>query len=241
MLMKCTRLLNYINNYFEKLSTFQKIEMYLIPIILALLLVYNFPKFHNKVISNINNVDQDVYEYEIKKRKIINKMSNVSNIEVVKNLQKKAIELNLNVSMLKVVKKYISIEVRGDLKEILHFVDFSENYKNYTIIKNLVLTSDNKSNQISAFLNISFSEVLRTEKREKLDDEIEKINNPLLQKVFKPLPKLHAIVNDYVLINNSWLRQNEVFDGYKVKKIYLDFVELESDSNVFTIRLFSED
>ena len=43
-----------------------------------------------------------------------------------------------------------------------------------------------------------------------------------------------------MLINNRWLKQNDSFDGYKLIKIDIDFVELESDGNVLKIGLFSE-
>jgi hypothetical protein len=58
--------------------------------------------------------------------------------------------------------------------------------------------------------------------------------------ITKPHPKLYAIVNDYVLINNKWLKEGDIFDGYEVLKIYIDFVELKSDENVFKIGLFEE-
>ena len=82
--MRCMQLLNYINNYFEKLKTFQKIEMLLMPIIIALLLVYNFPNLQKKVITNIKNINKDVYYFEIEKLKILKKLNNVHRIKAVR-------------------------------------------------------------------------------------------------------------------------------------------------------------
>ena len=73
-----------------------------------------------------------------------------------------------------------------------------------------------------------------------MSDEIKNVHNPFILKVITPLPKLYAIVNEHVLINNKWLKQNDSFDGYKILKIYLDYVELESNNNVFKLRLFEE-
>ncbi len=238
--MKCKQPLNYINSYFEKLNTFQKIEMYLIPIILALLLVYNFPQLHEKVITNINSVNQDVYYYEMKKQKLLKKINGVHNIKVVKAIQDFSEKLSVNITTLKVNKKNISIEVIGTLKSLLHFTNLIENYKDFTKIESLMLTKLNETDDLRLFVDISFSQIIRTISRNDIIDEINTFKNPFILKVSKPLPKLYAIVNNHVLINSKWLKLNETFDGYKIIKINIDSVELKSDENVFKIGLFSE-
>jgi len=238
--MNYSRLLNYINNYFEKLNTFQKVEMYLIPVILALLFVYNFPYLQTKIITKISNVNQDVYYYEMKKQKIMKKINDIHNIKVVKDLEKYAKDLNIKITALKVIKKNITIEVKGSLKPLLHFINFTENYNDLTKIEHLMLTKLNETNELKLFVDISFSKVLRTVPQDKMTNEINRVKNPFSFQVSRPLPKLYAIVNNHVLINNKWLKLNDTFDGYKIIKIYIDSVELESNANVFKIGLFGE-
>lgn len=238
--MKLQQLLNYINNYFEKLGTFQKIEMYLIPIITALLLIYNYPLLQEKVVTDMQNINQDVYSYEIKKQKILKKINSVHNIKVVKDIQNYAKKLNLKITALKVIEKNISLEVQGELKSIINFMNFTENYNNFTKVENFIITKLYNTNQVKIFLNLTFGQIIRTKSNEELANKINNINNPFIAKVEKPKPKLYAIVNDHVLINNKWLKQNDSFDGYIVFKIYLDSVELESHGNVFKIGLFSD-
>jgi len=238
--MNYSRLLNYINNYFEKLNTFQKVEMYLIPIILALLLVYNFPHLQKKVITNITNVSQDVYYFEMKKQKVLKKINSVHNIKVVKDIQKYAKYLNIQLTALKVVKKNISLEVKGSLKSLLHFINFSENYNDFTKVENLILTKLNDSDELELFVDISFSKIIRTVPQVEITNKINMVDNPFSFNVPKPLPKLYAIVNNHVLINNNWLTLNDTFDGYKIIKINIDSIELKSNENVSKIGLFDE-
>jgi len=234
------QLLNYINKYFDNLSTFQKIEMYLIPIITALLLIYNFPKLQTKVLTNVNDVNQEVYDYEIKKQKLLKKINKMHSVKVVKDIQKYAQDINVKVIQLKVIEKNISLEVQGNLKPILRFINFSESNNDYMKIENLILSQLDDKDEIRAFLDISYSKIIRTQQNYDMTNEIDDVSNPFGLKVAKPLPRLFAIVNDHVLINNKWLKQNDIFDGYKVIKIHLDYVELKSDSKVFKLELFSE-
>jgi len=238
--MNYMQLLNYINNYFDKLKPFQKLEMYLIPIITGLLLIYNFPNLQKKVITNIKNIDKDVYYFEIEKQKILKKLNNVHSIKVVKDMQAYAKELNIKMTLLKAKKNNLSLEVYGELKALLRFISFSENYKSYTKIEDLILSKTQKNNEIKIYLDLSFAQVIRTDKRSVLDLEISNVKNPLILKVTTPLPKLYAIVNEHVLINNKWLKENDSFDGYKILKIYLDYVELQSNDNVIKLGLFEE-
>ena len=238
--MKLQQLLNYINNYFEKLGTFQKIEMYLIPIIIALLLIYNYPLLQKKMITDMQNINQDVYSYEIKKQKLLKKINSVHNIKVVKDIQNYAKELNLKITALKVIEKNISLEVQGKLKSIMNFLYFTENYNDFTKVENFMMTKLDNTNEVKVFLNLSFGKIIRTKSNEELVNKINNINNPFVRKTQNPKPKLYAIVNDHVLINNKWLKQNDSFDGFVVFKIHLDFVELESNGNVFKIGLFSD-
>jgi len=214
--------------------------MYLIPIILAFLLAYNFPKLQKKVVTDINNVNQDVYFYEVKKQKILNKISSVHNIKVVKDIQKYAKQIQIKITTLKVIKQNIAMEIQGQLKPILKFIDFTENYNDITKVENLMLSKSSNNGEVKVFLNLTFSKIIRTKPKVELSNEINGVNNPFILKVVKPLPKLYAIVNNHVLINNRWLQENDTFDGYTVKKIHLDFVELESDANVFKIGLFGQ-
>jgi len=239
--MNYMQLLNYINNYFDKLKPFQKIEMVLIPIIIGLLLVYNFPNLQEKVMTNIGNVDQDVYYYEVEKQKILKKLNNVHSIKVVKDMQLYSKKINIKMTLLKAKKNNLSLEIYGELKPLLKFINYSENYNNYTKIEDFILSKTQNGKEIKIYLDLSFAQVIRTDKHSSFDLEISNIKNPLILKVTTPLPKLYAIVNDHVLINNKWLKENDSFDGYKILKIYLDYVELESNDNVFKLRLFEED
>jgi len=238
--MRCMQLLNYINNYFDKLKPFQKIEMVLIPIIISLLLLYNFPNLQKKVITNIKNINQDVYYFEVEKQKILKKLNNVHSIKAVRDIEEHAKQLNIDMTLLKANKNNLSLEVIGDLKPIFSFIDFSENYNSYTKIEHLMLSRTQNDNEIKVYLDLSFAQVIRTEKSSDMSDEIKNVHNPFILKVITPLPKLYAIVNEHVLINNKWLKENDSFEGYKILKIYLDFVELESNNNVFKLRLFEE-
>jgi len=238
--MRCMQVLDYLNNYFSKISTFQKIEMYLIPVIIALLLVYNFPKLQKKVITNINKVNQDVYFYEIEKQKILKKINFSHNIKVVKDIQAYAKKIELSIIVPKVKKNALSIEAEGELKQILQFLQFSENYQDFSKIENLIMTKIPNSLNIKIFLDLSFAQVIRSKKSESLSYEISNVKNPFASKVIIPLPKLYAIVNDHVLINNKWLQVGEHFDVYTITKIDLDFVTVESNGNVSVLRLFEE-
>lgn len=238
--MKYSQPLDYINNYFEKLSGFQKIEIYLIPIIVALLLMYNFPISKKEPVLNIKTVNQDAYFYEIKKQKILNKINGSHNIKIAKDLQSYAQKIDIKITSFKVTKNNISLETEGSLKSILNFLNFSENYNDITKIENVIITKTDNTNIIKTVLNLSFAQVIRTGINENLENRINNISNPFITKVENPKPKLYAIVNEYVLINNRWLKQNDIFDGYKILKINIDSVELESDANVFKVWLFDE-
>lgn len=235
--MKWSQLLNYINNYFDKLSTFQKVEMYLIPIISIALLIYNLPKLQDKTVHKEKVVENKNF-YSIKKEQLLQKIKSVHTIKTAKDIEEYAKKIHLEISSLKVSKNELLLEVEGNLQELLLLINFCENYKSFTKIENLII---NKSqNEIKTFLTLSFAKIIRTKSDNGIENDIYNIKNPFLGNVTSPHPKLYAIVNDHVLINNKWLKKGDTFDGYEVLKIDIDFVQLKSDTNVFKIGLFEE-
>ena len=202
--MRGMQLLNYINNYFEKLKTLQKIEMLLMRISIDMLLVYKFPNLQKKIITNIKNINKDVYYFEIEKLKILKKLNNVHSIKAVRDIEQYAKQLNIEMILIKANNNHLTLEVIGELKPIFNFIDFSENYNNYTKIEHLIFSKTQKNNEIKVYLDLSFAQVIRTEKPSNMSDEIKNVHNPFILKVITPLPKLYAIVNEHVLINNKW-------------------------------------
>jgi len=235
--MRWSQLLNYINNYFDKLSAFQKIEMYLIPIISAGLLIYNLPNLQSEPNKKEKQVEDKNF-YVIKKEQMLEKLNSVHTIKTAKEIEEYAVKNRLNITSLKVSKNELSLEIEGELRELFLFINFCENYNSFTKVENLIINTSKE--KIKAFINLSFAKIIRTKNNFEIKDEIYNVKNPFMINITKPHPKLYAIVNDYVLINNKWLKEGDIFDGYEVLKIHIDFVELKSDTNVFKIGLFEE-
>lgn len=236
--MKWSQQLNYINNYLNKLTTFQKVEIYLIPIILGVVLIYNFPLIQNNDIVKQSD-SKDLKYYQIKKEQLLNKINSSDSLEIVKSFEEFIKDKDLTITSTKVSNQILFVDFEAEFKDAILFINYCENYNDTTKIENFTAYKIEK-NKIKVSMNLSFSKVIRTKDIESNLKEINSLKNPFIKNVINDVPKLSAIVNNNALINDKWYTIGDTFGKYKVEKISHDIVELNSDENIMQLELFKK-
>lgn len=209
-------MLSYLNSRFSNLSLKIKVELYLLPILLAFLFIklYSFEenetvelniqnKFEKKFLGSYFNITKDTEEFSLKKK----------------------------IDLLYISRKKNSIKLRAkaNLKKLLELLNKVEFINNYSNVKVLNISKDSKSSKYFLDLTLSFDKLFI---KRKIEEKKEIKKNSL---------KLNAIVGEFVLINKKWLRLREKIDIYELVKIDKDFVVLKNKNETLKLEVFKNE
>jgi hypothetical protein len=233
-------MLNYLNNRFINSEKKTKIELFLFPIFLGVLifLYFNEQKQTNQIVQKIDNysfenrkLDENILEISLK----IENFAKENSIFIIKN-EKKESEIFLLFS--------------GNLNDIFNFFEKIENLNSFSKISFVNFRRDNLKNIVSLRVDFSnfFIKKLK-EKREKIilkdsfeivenkeeikEIETDEIDTKLSEEDFV----LSAIIGDFAQINGNLYRKNELVENYKIIKIYRDFVILKDKNHEIKVYL----
>lgn len=234
-------MLNQLNNKFINLSLKTKIEFYLLPLLLLYLIYYSFQNLINSEIDEIKN-SVNISQFE-------NKKFDGSFLELFNQIEKNAKDLNIQVKSLNNKKNIIDLKVYSKIIDIPRLIKRIENLNNFTNISSINIYDKNDLDFYLIDFTIDLNkyylkriekdeDIKATETQEK-SDEIKEIKIPILEE--KITYELKAIIADYVLINDIWIKKNENLNDFKLIEINKDYVLLQNDEKILKLELANEE
>ncbi len=213
------QVLRYIEDSFNSFNLRMKIELFILPLLILLTLIFFTTKpITQKSISNNSNILNRMQKLQMQE-KIVNIITNIENYANINSLKIKSMSSS---------NKSIKIEVLANKKEQIKFMKFLEDYNNFSKIKTLLI------NQKSLNIELSFKKIYLKEKldlRNRIEELQERKNINL---------KLQAIIGKKVLINNKWLEVNKTFNEYEIVKINRNSVFLHDGFEIIELKIYNE-
>lgn len=234
-------MLNQLNNKFINLSLKTKIEFYLLPLLLLYLIYYSFQNLINSETDEIKN-SVNISQFE-------NKKFDGSFLELFNQIEKNAKDLNIQVKSLNNKKNIIDLKAYSKIIDIPRLIKRIENLNNFTNISSINIYDKNDLDFYLIDFTIDLNkyylkriekdeDIKATESQEK-SDEIKEIKIPILEE--KITYELKAIIADYVLINDIWIKKNENLNNFKLIEINKDYVLLQNDEKILKLELANEE
>ena len=234
-------MLNQLNNKFINLSLKTKIEFYLLPLLLLYLIYYSFQNLINSETDEIKN-SVNISQFE-------NKKFDGSFLELFNQIEKNAKDLNIQVKSLNNKKNIIDLKVYSKITDIPRLIKRIENLNNFTNISSINIYDKNDLDFYLIDFTIDLNkyylkriekdeDIKATETQEK-SDEIKEIKIPIIEE--KITYELKAIIADYVLINDIWIKKNENLNNFKLIEINKDYVLLQNDEKILKLELANEE
>ena len=234
-------MLNQLNNKFINLSLKTKIEFYLLPLLLLYLIYYSFQNLINSETDEIKN-SVNISQFE-------NKKFDGSFLELFNQIEKNAKDLNIQVKSLNNKKNIIDLKAYSKITDISKLIKRIENLNNFTNISSINIYDKNDLDFYLIDFTIDLNkyylkriekdeDIKATESQEK-SDEIKEIKIPILEE--KITYELKAIIADYVLINDIWIKKNENLNDFKLIEINKDYVLLQNDEKILKLELANEE
>lgn len=211
-------MLDSLNNKFIDSSLKIKIELYILPILVISLffIIFQNDRKENRVIES--KIDLDYSKMQFKG----------SFLELFSNIEDYASKNKIQILNLTNKDKIVFIKAKSNFENIERFIQKIENLNNFTDIKILKI---NKQELNSYFVEIEID--LNKFYIKNLEKEIQNSDN------IKEY-KLKAIVSDYALIDEIWLKKSEKIDGFELKQIERNFVVLQKENLDIKLELNNE-
>lgn len=211
-------MLDSLNNKFIDSSLKIKIELYILPILVISLffIIFQNDRKENRVIES--KIDLDYSKMQFKG----------SFLELFSNIEDYASKNKIQILNLTNKDKIVFIKAKSNFENIERFIQKIENLNNFTDIKILKI---NKQELNSYFVEIEID--LNKFYIKNLEKEIQNSDN------IKEY-KLKAIVSEYALIDEIWLKKSEKIDGFELKQIERNFVVLQKENLDIKLELNNE-
>ena len=224
--MKIISLLNLIKGNFNSSSLLTKVEVYLFPLILLYIFYYLLE--NNIINKDKKKVDNQLLNKIEESRKLNTSKFEGSYVRIQKDINAFSKKAAIKLKSLNVNKNIVSIQIVSSKKKLISFIEFCENYNNFSFLTNISLKKHNESKLISASIKIDFNKYFNKSNLKK-EFEINKRKNKLY---------LKAIVLNNININDKWLNLGDKINGYIVKKINNhNQVILEKGSESIVLRI----
>lgn len=207
-------LLEQLENSFNLLSLRVKIELFLFPLILLLLIWYLF-------FENIENKKEISFNTNLVK----NIDMKDSYISIIKDIEEYCEKSKIILKTIENQEQIIRLQIETDLKKQIRFIKFIEDYNSFSKISNL------KIDKNSLYTEVDFKK-LYVKNRFSLDKKIDKL--------FKEVRnyKLNAIIDNKAFINQKWVSLNGKIDSYRLIDINMNSILLEDLKKKRKIRLY---
>ena len=218
-----------IKLYFQKLTIFQKIEVYLLVIMLygAVLYFYDDITAQHLKKQPVNTIqDQKTIKHHNDIKKLRSKIIKKDNGLLIRLLEEKSEEFKVSIQSTKLEKNYIVLQIVGKFLNIINFLNYCENH---FIIEDFKMIQDKKD----IICNIKI-DTKHFYDPNKIYNHLSLVANPFINTVKdinKSNPKnntltVTAIVSKYVCINKQWYKKNETVRNHKIIAIDTNRVEL---------------
>lgn len=211
--MNLVQLLNSFESKLNTLSIFEKVQVYLLPILLGIFVVYNFVDIKKEsAIQTVTVLTKNSVEYN----------------QFLKDLEQFAQEHSLVVLNIKQNGIKSNLNVEGNFSDLLAFILFCESYQSVNAVNSLKLSLN--QDKLTLLIDFEFSVNKLTPKNyENIQTKLLTILSPFKQQkgtLAEESFAMHAIVNNEVLINNTWLKKGDIVWGMQIKEISLHYIVL---------------
>lgn len=212
----------YLDNYFNNTSLKIKIEIYL----LSLLIAYFFYYFS----QNLYFQDEDFFSTKIKIDDF-NKSFNGSYLELFSDLEFLANKNEVIIDNLSREKNMIILMGNISINKTSTFISEIEHMNNFTKIDFLSLNKKENSLNHNFELKINLNKFYIKDKiKQNIQIKNQNSNNF----------RVKAIVFNYVLINDNWIKEGEKIENYELTEIKNNFVILKKDDEKIKLELSNE-
>jgi len=213
------QVLKYIEDSFNSFNLRIKIELIILPLlILGILIFFTTKPNKEKRVSN-PNIFERMKALEMKEEMV----------SIIKNIENYANKNFLKIKSISSDNKNIKIELFANKKNQIKFIKYLEDYNSFSKIKTLFI------NQRKLDIELTFQELYFKNKID-LENKIAKLE----QKTDINF-KLKAIIDKKVLINNKWLKINEVFNKHKLININANSVLLENEFETILLKIYKNE
>ncbi|RBQ29484.1 hypothetical protein [Aliarcobacter vitoriensis] len=231
-------MLNSVKNSFETSSLKIKIELYILPILVLLLIYILFYQQNSEDFAQAQNIELINLE---------NKKYDKSTLELLNDIEEIAKQNNVFIQKSENSKDDIFLQAKSKKSDLLNFLHKIEILNNFTNIYSLSLKKVGFDDYLFDLrIDISKFYIKKIEQKYLLkNDEItetiedikeEKIDLGNSQKIDF---EIGAIVGKYAFINNTWVELNDYISNYKLDFISRDFVLLKKDENIIKLEVNS--
>lgn len=213
------QVLKYIEDSFESLSLRVKIELFLLPLLMVLFLIYilhennDMQKFHTNV---------DVLEID-------DIQMNESFVNILKNIESFAKENSIHLENISNSSTSIKIEANSNPKNRIVFLYFLENYNSFSKLKSLEIVDD------KLLVEIIFNKFYKKD-RVDLSDSLN-----FFEEEANLIYRLEAIVGEKVFINGSWFKVDDKIGALKVYEVNSKSVVLKNSYKTVVLRLYKNE
>ena len=228
-------MLTYINNKFVNSSLKTKVELYILPLMILYLLYY--------FSSSLFVVEKPfVVKNKINLEEYKNKKFQGSFLDFFSNIEEKAKENNIQILSLNNKKNIVELKIQSPKEKLSLFIKQIENINKFTKITFITMYDKKDSNKYLFDLKIDLNKfyIKRIEKEKIISQKIlpkpEEIKTKKIE-IVKDNYELKAIIAEYVLVNDIWLKQGEDINEFKVDEIKRNSIVLENKNKDKKIRL----
>ena len=228
-------MLTYINNKFVNSSLKTKVELYLLPLMILYLLYY--------FSSSLFVVEKPfVVKNKINLEEYKNKKFEGSFLDFFSNIEEKAKQNNIQILSLNNKNNIVELKIQSPKEKLSLFIKQIENINKFTKITFITMYDKKDSNKYLFDLKIDLNKfyIKRIEKEKIISQKIlpkpEEIKTKKIE-IVKDNYELKAIIAEYVLVNDIWLKQGEDINGFKVDEIKRNSIVLENKNKDKKIRL----
>ncbi len=215
-------ILNLIENSFNDLSLKSKIELFLFPLLILVLIWQLF-------FNNIDDVSsKSKRNFEIKTPLMADKI-----IDIVEDVRDFSVKNNIKIDSLKTKEKTIDIKIETNVEKQISFIKYLEEYNSFSAIDYL------KQDESFLELKLSFN-TLYLKKDLVLENEFKILKDE--DRAKKNHFNLKAIVGNTAYLNDKWYEENQnIGENFKLVKVENDYVLISDNYLEFKIRLYKND
>lgn len=213
-----------IKKYFESLTTFQKVEVYLI-VLMSYFLVFIFiDDIDNMIYDNkIEQHPKSVVSSQSTKKERVESLKSDEIINIIDNISKVN---KVTILESQILSHSVQIKLEDNYDNVINFLNHLENsfeIKNFEILaENGVITLS-----VSFGRKYNYSSIKDTIKNIKIRNPFYVNNDKIASKVPTKDFKITAILDDEVLVDGAWYKHSNILYDYKIVSIQPNEVLLE--------------
>lgn len=218
-IMSVMHMLNYLENRFIESSIKVKIQLYMLPLLSFLFVLY---------LINMNLVSKPQEVSSSKIKNIDKRKYSGSYLLLKKDIEDFCFKNKITVVRLSNKNKSILINAKSSIKKLMSFIYMLESINNFSNIKTFSLNKIKKTNIYEYSIEVTFNKYYIKQKRTEAKEKIKTKKMPI---------KVKAIIGGNVLINEKWINKNDSIGEYKLTSINKDFVELLYKNKTIKIKI----